>query len=402
MADRRAPGDGAVYWDGRRNRWIAEKTVGYDARGKRVRRKASGTSRSAALNELRRRVKDYEAGLVVHSEWFTVGQAVTDWYKHGQTGLDQRTQRKNRDLCDLYVIPHLGGRRLRDLQAEEVDQWLRLLADDLATSTLQHTKSALNRSIRRAIARGYADRNVVELCQTPKGQAGRPSKALTLDQARDVLTLTAEDPLYCYIVVSLLTGARTEELRALMWANVHLGNPGSEDPAYIEVWRSVRHGGDTKTRKSRRTLALPALAVYALRKHREEQAKLRRNAAEWADSGLVFTTSVGTAMDAANVRRDFRRALSLINDGQAKRQEAANEPVVPVMNPDDWTPREMRHSFVSLLSEHGIPIEEIARLVGHRGGSQVTERIYRKQIRPVIQTGATTMDLIFGDDRNRA
>ncbi|WP_230208009.1 tyrosine recombinase XerC [Microlunatus sp. Gsoil 973] len=391
-----------MYWDGRRRRWIAEKTVGYDARGKRVRRKASGTSRSAALNELRRRVKDYERGLVVHSEWFTVKQAVTDWYNHGQTGLDQNTQRKNRDLCDLYVIPHLGGRRLRDLQAEEVDHWLRLLAEDLATSTLQHTKSALSRSIRRAIARGYVDRNVVELCQTPKGQAGRPSKALTLDQARDVLTLSAGDALYCYIVVSLLTGARTEELRALLWTNVHLGDPDSSDSGYIEVWRSVRHGGDTKTRKSRRTLALPALAVSALRQHRGHQATVMRDAAEWADLGLVFTTSIGTPLDAANVRRDFRRALRLVNDERGRVQEAANEPVVPVLDPDEWTPREMRHSFVSLLSEHGIPIEEIARLVGHKGGSQVTERIYRKQIRPVIQTGATTMDLIFGDARNRS
>ncbi|WP_440070044.1 hypothetical protein [Streptosporangium sp. OZ121] len=33
----------------------------------------------------------------------------------------------------------------------------------------------------------------------------------------------------------------------------------------------------------------------------------------------------------------------------------------------DWTPREMRHSFVSLLSDSGVPLEDIARLVGHRG-----------------------------------
>ena len=58
----------------------------------------------------------------------------------------------------------------------------------------------------------------------------------------------------------------------------------------------------------------------------------------------------------------------------------------------------MRHSFVSVLSESGLNVEEIARLVGHKGGSQVTERVYRKQLRPVIQTGATAMDLVFGTD----
>src|SRR6476620_8529333 len=51
--------------------------------------------------------------------------------------------------------------------------------------------------------------------------------------------------------------------------------------------------------------------------------------------------------------------------------------------------------FVSLLSDSGDSIEEIARLVGHKGGSAVTEKVYRKQPRPVIQTGATAMDGLF-------
>src|SRR4051812_38678560 len=52
------------------------------------------------------------------------------------------------------------------------------------------------------------------------------------------------------------------------------------------------------------------------------------------------------------------------------------------INPDDWTPREMRHSFVSLLSDSGMPLENISRLVGH-GTTIVTETVYRKQLRAV-------------------
>jgi integrase len=77
-----------------------------------------------------------------------------------------------------------------------------------------------------------------------------------------VLTLTVSDRLHNYLVLSLLTGARTEELRALRWEHVHLDQVGSV-PAHIEVWRSVREDGDTKTRKSRRTLALPGRCVDA-------------------------------------------------------------------------------------------------------------------------------------------
>jgi integrase len=54
----------------------------------------------------------------------------------------------------------------------------------------------------------------------------------------------------------------------------------------------------------------------------------------------------------------------------------------------------LRHSFVSLLSDSGVPIEEVSRLVGHRS-TLVTELVYRKKLRPVLQAGATTMDRLF-------
>jgi hypothetical protein len=67
---------------------------------------------------------------------------------------------------------------------------------------------------KRAMARDKVKRNVVELTEVPTGQPGRRSKSLSSQQADDVLTKAAPDRLHAYIVVSLLTGARTEELRA--------------------------------------------------------------------------------------------------------------------------------------------------------------------------------------------
>ncbi|WP_370452743.1 tyrosine-type recombinase/integrase [Kribbella sp. VKM Ac-2568] len=54
--------------------------------------------------------------------------------------------------------------------------------------------------------------------------------------------------------------------------------------------------------------------------------------------------------------------------------------------PADWTPRELRHSFVSLLSSSGVPIEDISRLVGHVS-TNVTEKVYRHELRPVMRRG---------------
>lgn len=82
-----------------------------------------------------------------------------------------------------------------------------------------------------------------------------------------MMKAATESPLYAYVVLSLLTGARTEEFRALRWCEVDIaGNPEGNPsvPPSISVLRSVRAGGDTKTRRSRRALAMPHRCVEAL------------------------------------------------------------------------------------------------------------------------------------------
>jgi hypothetical protein len=47
------------------------------------------------------------------------------------------------------------------------------------------------------------------------------------------------------------------------------------------------------------------------------------------------------------------------------------------------------------MSHRGVSIEEIARLVGH-ASTRTTEVVYRRELRPVITTGAEIMDELFG------
>jgi hypothetical protein len=68
---------------------------------------------------------------------------------------------------------------------------------------------------------------------------------------------------------------------------------------------------------------------------------------------------------------------------------------------DGCTPRELRTSFVSLLSHRGVAIEEIARLAGH-ASTRTTEVVYRRELRPVITTGAEIMDQLFGASQTAA
>jgi integrase len=96
----------------------------------------------------------------------------------------------------------------------------------------------------------------------------------------------------------------------------------------------------------------------------------------------VFTSHHGAALDAANVRKMFKRICTEAGAG------------------DGWTPRELRTTFVSLMSHQGVAIEEIARLAGH-ASSRTTEVVYRRDLRPVITTGAEIMDQIFQPKHRR-
>jgi integrase len=393
---RRARGDGGLHWDKKRKRWIASLTVGYTPAVKRIVKKGSGKTKTEAKDKLKENIRDHDDGLAIGPQKYTVADAVTYWLQYGLKTQSESTVGMYTSFADKHVIPALGARKLRDLSAEDVDRWLAGKTTELSTRSLKIIHSILKRSVRSAMIRDKVKRNVADLCEVPEGREGRASKALTLAQAEAVLAAAeaAGARMRAYIVLSLLIGARTEELRALTWAHVVAYDPkrktwvpvsdskagwDSEEFA-IYVWRSVRKKGDTKTKKSRRTLKMPQRCVVALRLLSELQAVIRGEAGDrWLDKHLVFCTRTGTPLTAHNVRRDFRLVLDKAG-----------------LNGSDWAPRELRHSFVSVLSDSGMPLEDISRLVGH-GGTTVTETVYRQEIRPVMQTGATAMDRIFSE-----
>jgi site-specific recombinase XerD len=374
MATRRSNGEGGLSWNEARQRWVGRVSLGYNAMGKRRIGTVSARTKTEALHKLRSLVRDHDDGLPTNHA-YTVGEAVEAWLNHGLVGRDPNTVANRTSLARTHVIAGLGKRRLAELTAEEIDDWLAVKAKTLSTDTLQRLLSILRQSIRRAQARDLVKRNVALLCDLPKGQPGRPSKSLTREQAERLLRAANDIPaMRAYVVVSLLTGARTEELRALTWSRVHLDT----NPPTVDLWRSVRAHGDTKTTKSRRTLELPARCVEAMTTHLEMvQKQNAERGRQMQESDLVFCTIAGTPLDPANVRRAFRMVVAAAD-----------------MDPRSWTPRELRHSFVSLLSSSGMPIEDIAHLVGH-ANTRVTELVYRKELRPVLTRGAGAMDALF-------
>jgi integrase len=329
----------------------------------------TGKTKTEVKDKLKALRREMDAG-IHSSQSYTMALCIEDWLSQGLTGLSPSTVANYRYLAD-HAVSKLGAIKLRDLTARHVQTALADLSGSLSTRSLRLVHQIIERAIRHAQAADLVGRNVASLVAAPEGKGGRPSRSLTLDQAVAVLEAAEESSLHAYVVLSLLVGLRTEELRSLLWADVAL------EAGTLAVYRSVRASGDTKTPKSRRVLKLPTKAVDALRDQRSQQAAARLKAGSlWQDHGLVFTSAVGTPLDRYNVRRSFRAITKAAGLGQ------------------EWTPRELRHTFVSLLSANDVNLEDIARLVGH-SGTAVTERVYRHEIRPSLTKGAEIMDQLF-------
>jgi integrase len=136
-------------------------------------------------------------------------------------------------------------------------------------------------------------------------------------------------------------------------------------------WRPVRSTlrvTEPKSARSRRTVRLPAVVLTALKAHRTQQRKERLAAGgAWEDSGLVFTSPVGSALDPRNVTREFKALLV-----------SASLP--------DIRFHDLRHTAATLLLAQGVDPRTIMETLGHSQIS-LTMNAY-SHVLPALQADA--------------
>jgi integrase len=359
----------SIYPEG--NGYTGALSLGFDTHGKRQRIKRKGRTKTEVKDKLIEAVDELESGIKTE-EGYTVEDCVNDWLEKGLKGRDQEgTVRNYRSMAVHHIFPHIGRVKLKRLTADELDDWLEDRAEVLSTRSLRLIHQIVRRAIRHAERRDKVQRNVASLVDAPEGQEGRPSKALNLEQAKAVIRAALSSPLKAYVILCLLSGLRTEEARALRWTEVDL------KAGTIAVYRSERVKGETKTRKSRRVLKVSKQGLRVLKElHTAGQAERLASGERGEETAHVFRREDGTPMNRWYVWREFQLITEAAGIGT------------------NWCPRELRHSFVSLLSAHNVALEEIARLVGH-SSTHVTETVYRHEIRPALTEGAVVMDKIF-------
>jgi integrase len=197
------------------------------------------------------------------------------------------------------------------------------------------------------------------------------------DREVKALLKTAKDTqskLYPLYYLAIHTGMRQAELIGLKWEDIDwsLGT--------IQVKRQVRHfkGAsymflEPKSKSGTRTIIVGKSALEVLKDHKEEQEQLIVSAGEnWCNLDLVFPSGVGTPMTASNIRRDFRKLLSTSG--------------LPKIRFHD-----LRHTAVSLMLNHAIPVLIVSKRLGHSKAS-ITIDVYGHLIPSRQEEAAQLMD----------
>jgi integrase len=208
--------------------------------------------------------------------------------------------------------------------------------------------------------------------------ARRPAdqRSLTPGQASALLAAIKGHRLEALFITGLMLGLRPGELTGLGWVDLDLETGILVVNMSLKNERGTLRRGPTKTPKSRRQLRIPAPVIAALRTHRECQEDERRLVgAAWIETGLVFTTAIGTPINPSNLRRAFHLVTEPAGLGP-------------------WSPNELRHSAASLLSAAGVPLEVIADVLGHTS-TRMLEQHYRHAVKPSIDAHVSVMESLF-------
>ncbi len=270
-----------------------------------------------------------------------------------------------RQLLGTSILPVIGRLRVDRTSTERLEELFAGMVDKgYATSTIDRNWNYLNQACQHALWDRRIKTNAAANVLLPAVRPSKPRKSFTIEQARRLLVdAIPADSRPAMWLTGLMCGLRPGELVGLRWCFVELD---SESPSIDVAERALevgdRYVGQTapKTPRSRRRIGLHPLLVAALRRHREEMHLLGL----YDDEGFVFSTRNGTPMSMSNLRRAFRQLCERAGLGS------------------HWTTYELRHSFVSLVSDQLDDLVKVADLAGNVD-TRTTEG-YRHSVRPSL------------------
>lgn len=345
---KRANGDGAVYFNEHKNKWVGQITLGYDENGNRKRKTVYGFTKT----EVKQKLKQIEVGVYtgdfVDKSSITIYQLAkqlldddfnanlikeSTYYRHIET---------LRRLRDIYNTPL---QKATDLQIKA----FLLKEQNYSQSTIDKEYSLLKRTFNEALKRTIITKSPFEDMRKPKtAQKQEKTRALTIEEQNKLLSvLLNEDVKYNHqLLLSMLTGMRMGEINALTvddinftfkWLNINKTiTRGAKGRAFM--------GDVTKTFAGTRNIPITADILRVLN---EVMLVI-------GDNKLLFTKNNDgkTLLNTAEVNNAFQRLL--------KKYDILDSTVKGRV-----TVHSLRHTYATRCIESGMQPNTLKKLLGH-------------------------------------
>jgi integrase len=350
---------------------------------RRQRTKGGFTTRKAAEEALAAAVTAIGVGTFVAPDPQSVGEWIDSWLETMAPKVRASTLRDYR-MGLTRVKDHLGHKRLQDLRPLDIERLYATLLREghrfgggLAPKTVRNVHIALRRSLADAERFGIVPRNVARLVKPPA--VTRPELATwTADDVRTFLAAVADDRLAALYRVMVTTGLRRGEALALHWSAVDLDAGRLVIDRSLVVVDDVVTWSTPKTARSRRSVAMDADTVAALRGHRARQLEERVGAGSaWKDENVVFCDELGAPLHPDRFSRTFQRAT-----------KRAGVPLIRL--------HDLRHTWATLALQAGVHPKVVSERLGH-ATTAITLDIY-SHVQPTLDAEAagTVANLFAG------
>jgi integrase len=299
--------------------------------------------------KLTKALAERDGGLVFDDENVTLGEYLDTWLKGSVRGsVRQSTFDRYEIAVRVHIRPALGGLKLMKLTPAHVAGFYQdRLGAGFAPASVTKLAVTLHKALDQAVKWRMIPHNVAAVVKAPR-PAPKEMRTLSAEETRKLIEAARGDKLEVLYVLAVTTGMRQGELLALKWQDVDLEN------TTISVRRTVTMSGgrillgETKTKKSRRTIRLTEAAVWALREHLDRQVgEIERLGDLYRDQGLVFASKVGTPMNPTNLRR--RSFASLLKRAELPRIRF----------------HDLRHTCATLLLSRNVHPKYVQELLGH-------------------------------------
>ena len=371
---RRGRGEGGITKRGD-GRWMGQADLGWQD-GKRRRKSLYGRTKGEVQSKLRETLHRKAHGMPPVPEQETVGTFLRRWLEIKKEGVRQRTWTRYEQIVRAHLLPNLDRIRLAKLTPQDVAECLRRVKVSGSAYMARGARDVLRTALNQALRWELVSRNVAVLTDPPRHRT-REITPLTPRQAGTLLAAVTGHRLEALITVALGLGLRQGEALGLRWeedVDLEAGQL-SVRQTLVRAGREPRFE-EPKTDRSRRTITMPGVVAAALRRHRTRQLEEQLAAGpEWRQSGLVFTTPIGTPIDRGRLHGTFKAIL-----------RSAGLP--------DIRYHDLRHTAATLLLVQGVDMRTIMATLGHSRISQTMD-LYAHMMPTLRGHAAEQMDAIL-------